>query len=295
MPSISHCLPSVILLGLATAGCGDGASESTNRSNGDPPIPVMPVDTAEPQVSIAELRRRLGANENAALRESAGRITHVALAESGVTDIGPLAGLPLKYLDVRGLPVADLGPLEGMPLESLFLEETQVSDVSVLKGMPLRQLYLNHTPVSDLSPLAGMRLQELNLFGTRVEDLSAVADLSVGTLWLRDTQVADLGPLEGMSLESLDIENTPVADLGALREMTSLRRLNIAGSTVSDLTPLADLRLERLIFTPSRITEGIDVVRRMESLRELDVEFREPERMKPAEFWRRYDAGEFEE
>ena len=77
--------------------------------------------------------------------------------------------------------------------------------------------------------------------------------------------------------------------------MTSLQRLNIAGTAVTDLTPLAGLPLTRLILTPSRITTGLEVVRRMQTLTELDVTFREPSRLSPADFWRRYDAGTLEE
>ena len=66
------------------------------------------------------------------------------------------------------------------------------------------------------------------------------------------------------------------------------------GTRVTDLRPLMGLLLERLILTPARITEGLEVVRQMPTLRELDIEFdgTSPTRS-PATFWGAYDAGEF--
>jgi len=62
-----------------------------------------------------------------------------------------------------------------------------------------------------------------------------------------------------------------------------------------DLGPLESLKLTRLIFTPGRITAGIEQVRAMKSLRELDSDFKPDKRptLSPAEFWSLYDAGKF--
>ena len=46
-------------------------------------------------------------------------------------------------------------------------------------------------------------------------------------------------------------------------------------------------------ITPDRIKAGLDVLRSMNSLRELDVTFREPKRLAPAEFWRQHATGAF--
>ena len=287
---VKELLPCWVLLAVLISGCGDAAAPS---KPGGPPTPVAPVDTSNPPITAAELRRRLGANEQAAFREDGGRIVGVQLAGSGVTDLSPLAGLPIEVLDLRGLDSSDLSPLKGLPLRELYAEETQVRDLSPLAGLPLAKLYLSDTRVSDLSPLAGMELEELNLVGTRVRNVEPLANARLGTLWLRNTSVHDLTPLAATGLVSLDIEGTPVNDLRPLAEMTSLRRLNIARSAVQDLTPLAGLQLQRLVFTPSQITAGLDVVREMPSLTALGTRFEEEsDTLPPAEFWRKLDAGE---
>lgn len=280
---------------LLLCGCGDpqsDVSDSVSRTS-QPPVPVAPVDTTGSTLTVAELRLQLGANDRAEFRKVAGRIRYVSLFGSGVTDITPLAGLPLKFLDLTGLPISDLSPLEGMPLEELYLENTHVSDIGSLESMPLRILRMEQTDVGDISPLRGAPLRQLNLYGTKVEDISAVSNMPLDTLWLTATAIRDLGVLRGKHLESLDIENTAVEDLGVLAGMSTLKRLNIAGCAVADVTPLAGLRLERLIFTPSRIEKGLDVVRNMASLRAVGTSFEKVQ--PPAQFWSKLDAGEISE
>jgi internalin A len=289
----------LVLLWFA-GGCGGQSPESTSTTpaeTGAPPVRTAPAQEKSAQISRLELQRRLRAKNpeyqgDGQIEEADGKILYVALGETDIIDISPLSGLDLLGVDLQGLPISDLGPLAGMPLEQLMLERTQVRDLGPLRGMPLQVLWLNHTPVTDLRPLEGMELQQLNLFGTQVRDISAIKTLPLNTLWLRGAPIEDFQPLRGLYLESLDAEDTPLSDLRVLRGMP-LQRLNIAGTQVTDLRPLAGLNLTRLIFTPTRITDGLEVIRGMAALQELDVTFREPARLTPEEFWRKYDAGEF--
>ncbi|QDT63765.1 leucine-rich repeat domain-containing protein [Calycomorphotria hydatis] len=274
-----------LLLSLFVVAIGCGTEESTEVAEEIPRAPVAAPVSPGP-ITIKELREKLGANDNAQFRKAGGEIVEVSLFQSGVTDIEPLAGLPLKVLDLGGLPVKSLEPLEGMPLERLVLEETEVADLTPLKGMPLTLLYLQNTNVTDLSPLEGMPLTQLNLMGTSVKDYSVVLKMPLETLWLPKTDVRDLSPFSSLRLVSLDIQETPVEDLSPLAKMNSLQRLNIAGSEVTDLTPLAGLSLERLIFTPDKITKGLDALREMNSLTQLGEDF---SRLRPpAQFWADY-------
>ena len=188
-----------------------------------------------------------------------------------VRDLSPLKGMPLTRLDILVTKVSDLGPLRGMPLTSLRFAQTQVSDLSPLRGMPLTTLECGSTMVSDISPLRGMPLKVFGCGGTPVSDLSPLQDMSLETLDCRSTRVTDLSPLRGMPLASL-----------ALR-----------GAPVSDLTPLAGMALESLWFQPKAIKQGTDVLRAMKSLRRINVSSSPTGGLKPEDFWKRYDAGEF--
>ncbi|MBC7820058.1 MAG: leucine-rich repeat domain-containing protein, partial [Planctomycetaceae bacterium] len=154
----------------------------------------------------ADKGERLAINELLVEAAKELQVTTLSLANRGVSDLSPLAGLS--------------------GLNSLKLYKTPVSDLSPLAGLSgLTSLDLSATPVSDLSPLAGLSgLTWLNLNGTQVSDLSPLAGLS-GLTWLdlRNTRVSDLSPLAGLSgLTWVELRNTPVSDLSPLAGLTKL-------------------------------------------------------------------------
>lgn len=289
-----------VLLGLL-AGCGgppddrpplppqgEGAPHPPEGPSGPRPASAPPITTQE------ELRKALAAvnpdfwGEVEVLR-SGRDIDLVRINDRALRDIGPLAGLPLTKLDLRECGVSDLGPLRGMRLEGLALENTPVADLRPLRGMPLRVLHLNDTPVEDISPLEDSPLEMLYLYGTRVHDLRPLAKVTtLRQLWLNRCPVRDVGPLKGLPLESLTLEDTDVEDLAPLAH-GGLQRLHVGGSKVTDLSVLGTLRLQRLVFTPSRIARGIDAARNMTSLREIGTTL--DAAMPPAVFWELYDEG----
>ena len=109
--------------------------------------------------------------------------------------------LGLFLLSVR---VTDLTPLAGMPLEMLNLNDVPVTDLTPLASMTrLRSLNLHGTPVSDLGPLSGLKLTELSVGGKQVTDLSPLAGMPLARLQIFGTSASDLTPLAGMPLEEL--------------------------------------------------------------------------------------------
>ena len=218
------------------------------------------------------------------------------LDDTQVLDLSPLKDMPLRELDLTRVRATDLSPLKAMPLAALMLEETKVTDLSPLKGMPIRRMSLSKSPVSDLSALSGMPLELLNLLGCPVVDLRPLDGIPLNTLWLSSTPVSDLTPLSRSPLQSLTIFNTRVTDLTPIASL-KLKRLHIGQTQIKDLTPLGRMSLERLIFNPNTIEKGLQVIRDMPSIFELGLEFDEntatEKIMRPAEFWRLYDAGAF--
>ena len=90
---------------------------------------------------------------------------------------------------------------------------------------------------------------------------------------------------------SLDIEATDVANIDALADMTSLKRLNIAHTPITDVSPLKGLKLERITVTPETVTTGMEVLRDMPSLGQILTTMAGESRQTSAEFWQKYDAG----
>jgi hypothetical protein len=75
-----------------------------------------------------------------------------------------------------------------------------------------------------------------------------------------------------------------------------LTYLEILETKVTDLTPLTGMQLEALSLTPGNIKKGIEVIRGMKTIATFGVHpkaLRRGEGMKPEEFWKKYDAGEF--
>ena len=233
---------------------------------------------------------------------------------TGVEDLSPLRGAPLEHLTCTRCPVSDLGPLEGMPLKELVCRLTGVGDLSPLRGTALRELDCGGTQVTDLSPLEGITLEKLALDSTRVRDLGPLAGMPLKWLACGDTGVTDFSPLAGMPLACLDCRDCKVRDIAALRG-APLENVNLSGTQVTDLTPLKGaplktlllesaivtdltplegMNLEQLFFTPAKITKGMDVVREMKSLKRIgDAHGNGARSFQPAEFWKKYDAGEF--
>jgi Leucine-rich repeat (LRR) protein len=171
------------------------------------------------------------------------------------SDLAPLKGMPLKSLDLLDMPVTDLTPLAGMPLRSLTLFHISAADLSPLEGMKLTTLTLKYTRVSDLTPLQGMPLTELYLMRSHVSDLSPLAGMPLETLDLSaNWSVSDLTPLKGMPLKTLGCNVTAVSDLSPLEGMP-LKSLNIHGTRVLDLSPLAGIKLTRLFFAQTRVSD----------------------------------------
>lgn len=276
----------ILMVGLAV---GDGAAGQTSSGQGGP-APASGAWT--PAIAHTLIRMHNPQyNGQGQFRIQNGKITAAALSGTNITDLTPLSRMDLMGLDLRGLKIENIQALEGVPLIELYIEDTAVSDLAPLKGMQLARLYLSNTPVKDLSPLKDMPIESLNLLGTPITDLTPLAKMPLQFLWLNETPVADIVPLSSCPLVSLTLHKTRVKDLAPLAN-TRLERLHIGDTPVKDLSPLKEVPLKRLVFTPSRITGGIEMIRAKESLREIGPSFEE--RFPPSHFWKLFDEGAFD-
>ncbi len=290
-------------LALVLTGCGGEKEEEK-----EPVAPKVTEPTAKPAKSAnpkfwtdvllhAAIREvNPGYSGNGEFQIDNGKVTAIRLAQCGVTNVTPLSGMELTMLDLQACPVQSIEAVAGMPLQALFLDSTVVEDLSPLKGnTTLQQLYVDRTNVKDLSPLKGMPISVLNLVGTRIIDLSALSGMPLRQLWLTDCKVSDVSALAQCPMESLTLHRTEVADLSPLSSMRSLQRLHIGESPVSDVSPLEGLPLQRLVFSPGQVNKGIEVLKAMPSLQKIGTAFEDDvdTTLPPAQFWQKYDAGEF--
>jgi serine/threonine protein kinase/Leucine-rich repeat (LRR) protein len=216
----------------------------------------------------------------------------------GLGDLAPLKGLPLTRLWIGGgggdVQVRDLEPLQGMRLNQLALMRSCVRDLEPLKGMPLTHLILPYSrQVRNLEPLKGMPLPTLNIDGCdQIEDFTPLIGMPLTRLWIGGTQIRDLESLKGMKLTFLNLFHTRVRDLEPLKGMP-LKSLLISDTGATDLSSLKGMPLEDIRLTPKNITQGLDILRDMKTLTTIGTSFETDKAWPAAEFWERYDKGEF--
>ena len=75
---------------------------------------------------------------------------------------------PLRLRHWNLTDVSDLTPLKGAPLLFLNCTSTKVSDLTPIAGAPMQRCDVSNTPISDLSPLKGMPLLDMTFSLARI-------------------------------------------------------------------------------------------------------------------------------
>lgn len=184
-----------------------------------------------------------------------------------ITNLSPLADLPLEYLSLTGNQISDLSPLAGQTeLRVLDLGENPVRSAEVLSGLTaLQEVTLEATGITSVEIFEGSGIQSLNVRGTWVTDFSplesclSLSRLVVGELpggaaetlagltglvelRLYSTQEVDLSHFAGFQkLQDLDLYGCTLLHPEALTLLSSLRFLNLGETGVSDLTFLTEM------------------------------------------------------
>jgi Leucine-rich repeat (LRR) protein len=241
----------------------------------------------------------------------------------GVTDAGleKLAGLKaLKTLELRATRVTDAGarklaavmPSLGIVISGrgggprFVFGPFPDADVQRIAALPaavqveeVRQELMRRNKGFDGAlkhQIEGDVVTELSLEGPtcdQVTDLSPVRALvGLKSLGGRLPQLSDLSPLKEMKLTELSLEARQVKDLSPLKGMP-LKTLSVYATGVTDLTPLQGMPLEEIRLTPKNITKGVDILRKLNSLKTVGTDAHQS--WPAAEFWARYDKGEFKE
>jgi hypothetical protein len=163
-----------------------------------------------------------------------GRVIGAEFLDRRLSDLSPAGALQdLQILSVGGASadsqLSDLTFLRGLPLQRLRVERAQVTDLSPLKGLPLTELYLSRIPAGDFSPLQGLRLAKLHLPATKPNSLSMLKGMPLQELNLLGTPVpeSEYPILKTLPLKSLWI--SPQSRLAeALKALPGLEQINDA-------------------------------------------------------------------
>jgi uncharacterized membrane protein len=241
-----------------------------------------------------------------ALRVLECRGTYTNKSNGFLADLMPLEGMNLAgltHLNLDDTKVGDAGLAtfkDCKNLTHLRLERTQVGDAGLAHFKDcksLTYLVLGFTQVSDagLSHFKDCKaLRVLALYWTNVSDAGMVhfqdrKDLT--ELYLAGTKVSDVGLAHFKNcknLTHLTLDHTQVGDAG----VAHFKGMPLKGLWI-DLTPVRGVPLEEIHLTPKNITQGLDILRAMKSLKTIGIA--NTQVWPAAEFWERYDKGEFKE
>jgi hypothetical protein len=177
----------------------------------------------------------------------------VEITGAGITDLSPLAGMPLTTLYCAHNRITNLEPLRGMPLKTLNLTGNPIADLEPLHGMPLVTLLCVDCSIENLEPLRGMQLTFLNCSGNRIGSLEPLRGMKLTFLECGDNRISDVDPLRDMPLLTLNFGGNRVTKLDPLHGLR-LNMLHCGGNPVTSLEPLRDMKLDVLHLGDSRVT-----------------------------------------
>lgn len=211
-----------------------------------------------------------------------------------INDLEPLRRLPkLNVIIANKTGIKDLTALKDhREIEYLDISDTEVSDIAVLNKFPkLKTLKADRTKVQDLDPLSSLKsLTTLYVDDTGVHDIHASDFLAKNSkcLLVYKTYHVErwwgrLAPEWKMALEktmkvgdnpgretlhqlieqkSLNIGEANVSELASLGEFVRLEELRLSGTSIQNLSTLANLSIKSLHITnsPLQTLEGIAAI-----------------------------------
>ena len=192
-----------------------------------------------------------------------------------ISDLTPLAELPLEYLSLTGNEVSDLSPLAGLAgLQVLDLGENPVRTTQVLTQLPaLREVVLEATGVTSVEVFRGSGIQSLNVRTTWVTDYTPLEECPNLTRLVTGSMPQGAAEtLAGLTgLEELRLYSTDGVDLSLFQEFQRLREVDFFGSSVSHPEALTQLSALQYVNLGETAIKDLSFAPSMPALTELDL------------------------
>ncbi|WP_204787452.1 stalk domain-containing protein [Paenibacillus oryzisoli] len=149
------------------------------------------------------------------------------------------------------------------------------NNIKSLNGMEyatnLGQFLVQYNQISDLKPIANLtNLWFLSLNHNEITDISAVANLKrLNTLGLDFNNIIDIRALKGLKIGSLSLESNPyLKDISVMNQMQNIHKLDLANTSVADLTPLIHHPINSLNICDTEISD-LSPLTKIQSLKTL--------------------------
>ncbi len=200
--------------------------------------------------------------------EHATRLERIEFRHNSISDLSPLAELTqLNNIKLRDNRISDVSPLANLiNVDWLGLEGNAITDLSPLKDLvKLNGIGISRNPVSDVSPLSSLvSLEGVAAWSTPISDFSSLSRLP-RLRWIEfgnDRSVTKIPSLKGLrALRRLEIRGTSISDLSPLAGLTQLEWLELIDNLISDVSPLVKLKnLETLNLDANLISDALPLV-----------------------------------
>lgn len=198
----------------------------------------------------------------------------VDLSWNLVTDLTPLADLPLTELYLQGNPIEDFSPIKeiypkllGRNFEYIEMNQPENPALVITFPDPVMEMKVRkalNIPQGDITAGDAAKATRLDIGNewqpqippeTQVKDLAGIEHfISLLDLGAEFNSISDISPLAGLtSLKSLNLNANAITDIAPLAGLTSLEDLSMWGNKIGDISPLAGmarLRILRLNDSP---------------------------------------------
>jgi len=186
----------------------------------------------------------------------------IEIPECDISDLAPLAGLPITVLYCQNNRIKSLEPLRGMKLEILNCSDNPITSLEPLRGMPLRTFDCENCRFDNLDSLRDLPLVHFNCGGCqKIESLEPLTGAPLDFLSCWGNRITSLAPLNGMKLTGLFCGGNLLESLEPLGSMP-IKMVHCCGNNIKTLAPLADCKLSWLHCASNQI-ESLEPLRGM--------------------------------
>ena len=206
-------------------------------------------------------------------------LTHLTLADCGLSTIADLAGAPcLQYLDLNSNTVRNLEALSTIAtLQEVDLNHNAVTNLSHLSSLSyLQSLKVSYNALTSLSPLSGcVQLRELEAEHNKLGNLDGIDKLVLLThLSVDYNNLTEVSVLSGCTeLTNLSIASNDITDISQLHTLTKLEIFDFSGNQVEALPSWPDGSAMKTIDGSYNALTSIDSLRNMDALTHVYMDY----------------------
>lgn len=181
--------------------------------------------------------------------------------KNAITDLIPLANLPIEILEFNGSAVSDISTISTFPdLRIINAENNNISDISAFQDLRyVQDVRIGSNPITDLDPLGGKNdLIQLHIGNIDAPYLTTIITLpSLAYLSINDNNLTNISLLQYIpSLRSVNITNNDITSLEPLRNLPALETIYADNNNISSAEPLSNVQsLTTAYFNNNSITD----------------------------------------